>query len=205
MLRYWFLIFIALTTFASPIEAAQSAKRAVRETLACRLGDEDRHARIAVVLVGGKTQEFAYYSKWKPRTCSIYLQRARDPQSKWADTGPMTAINLAEGKGDVLIEHKKGEYRFEFKNIDRERYCGMDSKINGYLIIKKGSDQCQLAGVMDEGTKLGEAWVGKPGEEGGSDAAAAAAGAPAPAGATGATTEQGAGSAPAAATPKAAN
>ena len=166
MLRYWFLIFIAFATFASPIAAAERAKRGVRETLACRLGDEDRHARIAVVLVGGKTEEFAYYSKWKPRTCSIYVQRARDSHSRWADTGHMTTIKLAEDKGDVLIEHKKGgEYRFEFKNIDRERYCGMDGRINGHLIIKKGSDRCELAGVMDEGTPLGEAFARKPGEE----------------------------------------
>ena len=201
MLRYWFLIFITLTTFASPIYAAERALKGARETLACRLGDEDRHARIAVVLIGGKTQEFAYYSKWKPRTCSIYVQRTRDPHSKWADTGHMTSINLAEGKGDVLIEHKKGgEYRFEFKNIDRERYCGMDGRINGYLIIKKGSDQCQLAGVMDEGTKLGEAWVKKPGEE--EEPPAAAATAAAPSGATGGA--QVSDSAPVIPTPKAA-
>ena len=186
MLRYWFLMFITLATFASPIYAAERALKGARETLACRLGDEDRHARIAVVLIGGKTQEFAYYSKWKPRTCSIYVQRSRDSHSKWADTGQMTSINLAEGKGDVLIEHKKGEYRFVFKNIDRERYCGMDGQINGHLIIKKGSDRCELAGVMDEGTKLGEAWIKKPGEED-PPPAAAVAGAAGAAGASGAT------------------
>ena len=197
MLRYWFLIFVTLATFASPIYAAERALKGARETLACRLGDEDRHARIAVVLIGGKTQEFAYYSKWKPRTCSIYVQRTRDPHSKWADTGQMTAINLAEGKGHVVIEHKKGEYKFEFKNVDRERYCGMDGMINGHLIIKKGSDQCQLAGVMEEGTKLGEANKGIE-EDPPPAAAAAAAGAPAPAptGATAGAREQISNSAP---------
>ena len=43
--------------------------RGKQETLACRLGTEDRHARIAVVTIGGKVDSFAYYSKWKPRTC----------------------------------------------------------------------------------------------------------------------------------------
>ena len=58
---------IVLST--SPLFAAEKKRPpAKREMLACRLGTEDRHARIAVVLVGGKMNEFAYYSKWKPRT-----------------------------------------------------------------------------------------------------------------------------------------
>ena len=126
------------------------------ETLACRLGTEDRHARIAVVLVGGKTDSFAYYSKWKPRTCSIYLQRNRDILSKWADNGNITTINLE--RGVFLIEHKKGEYHFVFRDVDRERYCGMDGQINGSLTIRKGSEQCQLEGIMEEGTALGKAF-----------------------------------------------
>lgn len=128
------------------------------EVLTCRLGPEDRHARIAVVLVGGKTDSFAYYSKWKPRTCSIYLQRNRDT-SKWLDKGNLTNVNLERGRGAFLIEHKKGEYHFVFRDIDRERYCGMDGKINGSLTIRKGSEQCELEGIMEEGTKLGQAWA----------------------------------------------
>jgi len=61
---------------------AAPALRGPTETLACRNGTEDRHARIGVVLVGGKTDSFAYYSKWKPRTCSIYLQRNHDAYSR---------------------------------------------------------------------------------------------------------------------------
>jgi hypothetical protein len=137
-------------TFSS-VAAAQKS-----ETLTCRLGTEDRHARIAVVLVGGKTQEFVYYSKWKPRTCSIYLQRNRD-KSKWSDKGNVTTVNVE--RGSFLIEHKKGEYHFVFRDIDRQRYCGMDGQINGSLTIRKDSEQCQLAGIMDEGTPLGQAWV----------------------------------------------
>jgi hypothetical protein len=128
------------------------------EVLTCRLGTEDRHARIAVVLVGGKTDSFAYYSKWKPRTCSIYLQRNRDT-SKWLDKGSVTTINLERGRGSFLIEHKPGEYQFVFREIDRERYCGMDGQINGTLTIRKTSEQCQLTGIMEEGTPLGQAWV----------------------------------------------
>src|ERR671938_102119 len=94
------------------------------ETLTCRNGTEDRHARIGVVLVGGKVDSFAYYSKWKPRTCSIYLQRDHDPYSRWSDKGNVTNVNLE--RGSFTIEQHKGVYRFVFHDIDRERYCGMD-------------------------------------------------------------------------------
>jgi len=146
---------------AGPLWAAQAKKSAAKprgktETLACRLGTEDRHARIAVVVIGGRTDSFAYYSKWKPRTCSVYLQRNRDMYSKWADSGNITTVNLE--KGAFLIEHKPGQYHFIFRDVDRERYCGMDGVINGSLTIKRGSDQCVLDGeIMVEGTPLGAA------------------------------------------------
>ncbi|HZN27559.1 MAG TPA: hypothetical protein VFB75_25270, partial [Burkholderiales bacterium] len=152
-------LLIASATTASVLAAEKRAAKAPpgrTETLACRLGTEDRHARIAVVVVRGKTDSFAYYSKWKPRTCSIYLQRNRDSYSKWADSGSITTVNLE--KGAFLIEHKPGEYHFIFRDIDRERYCGMDGVINGSLTIKRGSDQCVLDGnIMVEGTALGQA------------------------------------------------
>ena len=57
-------------------KAARQAKPKV-EKLACRLGTEDQHARIAVELHNGKVNNFAYYSKWKPRTCSMAAPSAR--------------------------------------------------------------------------------------------------------------------------------
>jgi hypothetical protein len=155
---------LALLIAATSTAWAAEKKKPVRkpagrtETLACRLGTEDRHARIAVVVIKGRTDSFAYYSKWKPRTCSIYLQRDRDSYSKWADNGDVTTVNLE--KGAFLIEHKSkpGEYHFIFRDIDRERYCGMDGVINGSLTIKRGNDKCVLDGdIMVEGTPLGEA------------------------------------------------
>src|SRR5688572_6359075 len=150
-----------LVAFSVSASAAQkAARRGPTETLACRLGTEDRHARIAVVVIGGKTDSFAYYSKWKPRTCSVYLQRRGDMYSKWADNGNITTVNLE--KGAFLIEHRPGEYHFIFRDIDRERYCGMDGVINGSLTIKRGSDQCVLDGeLMVEGTPLGQAHVAR--------------------------------------------
>ena len=153
------IVCAVLIAFGTSVYAAEKQKRAPpgkRETLACRLGTEDRHARIAVVLVGGKMNEFAYYSKWKPRTCSIYLQR-NDAHSKWKDSGAITTVNLE--RGAFLIEHKPGRYHIIFRDIDRERYCGMDGTINGSLTILKGNEACQLEGIMEEGTPLGQAHV----------------------------------------------
>ena len=143
-----------MLTFVSSTFAAGPAKT---ETLTCRDGTEDRHARIGVVLLGGKVDSFAYYSKWKPRTCSIYLKRHGDPHSKWLDHAGITQVSTT--RGQFLIEHQKSVYRFVFRNVDRERYCGMDGKINGTLVIRKGSERCELAGIMEEGTPLGQAWA----------------------------------------------
>jgi hypothetical protein len=149
------------TAFAAQKGAKKKASPpAKRETLACRLGTEDRHARIAVVLVGGRTTEFAYYSKWKPRTCSIYLQR-NDAFSRWSENGSLTKINLEQG--GFVIEHRKGgEFHFVFRDVDRERYCGMDGRINGTLTIRRGSSRCELTGIMEEGIALGEAHRQEP-------------------------------------------
>jgi hypothetical protein len=147
----------SLRTSPVTAHAPVHALRGKTEVLTCRDGTEDRHARIALVLVGGKADAFAYYSKWKPRTCSIYLQRNRDPYSKWSDSGSVTNVSLE--RGVFLIEHRKNEYRLVFRDIDRERYCGMDGTINGTLTIRKGSQHCEIAGIMEEGVPLGQAYA----------------------------------------------
>lgn len=143
------------TKAKSAVTKSSPALRGKTDILACRNGTEDRHARIAVVLVGGRADSFAYYSKWKPRTCSIYLQRNRDGYSRWSDKGDVTSIKVDHGL--FLIEHRKGEYRFVFRDVERERYCGMDGTINGTLTIRKGSERCELTGIMEEGVLLGQA------------------------------------------------
>jgi hypothetical protein len=141
-------------TSLTPHRRASGKLHGRKEVIACRNGTEDRHARIAVVLIGGKVDSFAYYSKWKPRTCSIYLQRDRD-LSTWSDSGKLTSVSAE--RGVFMIENGKGVYKFVFRDVDRERYCGMDGKINGTLTIRKGSERCEVAGIMDEGVPLGEA------------------------------------------------
>ena len=75
--------------------AAQPAAHKV-EKLACMLGTENNHARIAVEVLNGRVNRFAYYSKWRPRTCSMEFARG-DGYSRWADQGPITTVLLMEG------------------------------------------------------------------------------------------------------------
>jgi len=121
------------------------------ETLACALGTHDSHARIAVELVDGRVNRFAYYSIWKPRTCSIEVERG-DFYSRWEDTGSVTVVTLAEDTGGFLIGHEAGKrFHFIFRDIDRVRYCGMEGKVSGSLTIARGEPRCVLDGVMEKG------------------------------------------------------
>jgi len=121
------------------------------EKLACALGTQDSHARIAVELVNGKVNRFAYYSIWKPRTCSMEVERG-DVYSRWEDTGSVTVVTLAEDTGGFLIGHEAGKrFHFIFREIDRMRYCGMEGKVSGSLTIARGEPRCVLDGVMDTG------------------------------------------------------
>jgi hypothetical protein len=142
---------------SSPVLAAQQAdhKKVARhskpikvEKLACRLGTEDEHARIAVELRNGRVDRFAYYSKWKPRTCSMEVARG-DAYSKWEDIGDVTVVTLIEHKGAFLIDHERNSYHFIFREIDRMRYCGMEGQVTGSLTVFRGKPQCELEGVME--------------------------------------------------------
>ncbi len=132
-----------------PQQAANKPLRGRLEKLSCKLGTEDRHARIAVELIGGRVKSLAYYSKWKPRTCSVHIVRD-DAYSKWEDTGTVTLVTLNEEKGAFLIDHDRRSVKFLFRDIDRERFCGMDGKITGSLTVTRGRSQCELDGIMDE-------------------------------------------------------
>src|SRR5690348_15829962 len=110
---------LALAAPAVPAEKSAAPKKAEKkkrvkyEKLACRIGTEDEQARIAVLLADGKVESFAYYSKWKPRTCSMDVKRD-DAFSKWVDHGDTTTVTLIEDKGAFLIDHSPGRYHFIF-------------------------------------------------------------------------------------------
>ena len=118
------------------------------EKLVCFTGVEDRHARIGVQLVDGKIDYFAYYSKWKPRTCSIAAER-NGPYSRWEDNGTTSNVTLVDDKGSFTIDRKGGAFKFIFHDIDRMRYCGMSGKINGSLTVVRGKTTCIVEGIMD--------------------------------------------------------
>ncbi len=133
---------------AAPKAKSAQPRRAARvEQLECRLGTEDRHARIAVEVSAGRVQSFAYYSKWKPRTCSVYIKRD-DAYSKWEDTGRFSTVTTEWGA--FLIENRNRDVHFIFRDVQRERYCGMEGTITGSLTVFRGRSQCELDGVMDE-------------------------------------------------------
>jgi Ni/Co efflux regulator RcnB len=135
----------SMTTGAVEKKFKRKAPRKV-EHLMCQLGTEDRQARIAVEMVNGAIQNFAYYSKWKPRTCSVYIVRD-DAYSKWEDNGRFTKVTTE--KGTFLIENTRKNVHFIFRDVERERYCGADGKINGTLTVWRGKKQCELDGMMD--------------------------------------------------------
>lgn len=86
----------AATAIAAEKKHKKRAAPKKLERLACVLGTRDRHARIAVELRGGTVENFAYYSKWKPRTCSVHVARG-DPYSKWQDYGAHTTVTTENG------------------------------------------------------------------------------------------------------------
>lgn len=118
------------------------------ERLSCLSGDEDHHARIGVELINDKVSYFAFYSKSTPRACSIEVKRG-GPYNRWEDRGATSRVTLVDGKGLLLIDGKRGIYRFVFHEVDRMRYCGMDGKINGSLTVTRGKRDCRVEGVMD--------------------------------------------------------
>ena len=120
------LVAVSGESAAAEIALAKPAAWKV-EKLACRLGTEDNHARIAVEVLNGRVNSFAYYSKWKPQTCSMDVKRG-DAFSSWEDSGSRAVVTLVDDTGAFLIENGSGRYHFIFRDIDRMRYCGMEAR-----------------------------------------------------------------------------
>lgn len=137
---------VAMTAVAAEQKTKRQPPKKI-ERLACMLGTEDEHARIAVEVVGGRVQSFAYYSKKKPRTCSVHIQRD-DAYSRWTDEGRFTKVTTENA--DFLIENRPKDVHFLFRDVDRMAYCGMDiGKINGSLTVIRGKKECVLERLMD--------------------------------------------------------
>lgn len=119
------------------------------ERFDCLTGTPDWHARIAFEAQGGQVLGFAYYSKWKPRTCSIDFMR-NTAGSKW-HSAPDGAVRVDTPQGRFHIRTRADAYVFEFEHVQRRKFCGMPGEINGTMTIKRGSGkpQCSATGIMD--------------------------------------------------------
>lgn len=141
------LVAATLTAFAAEKKRAKKPAPKKIEHLTCMLGSEDRQARVAVEIIGGRIQSFAYYSKQKPRTCSVHLQRD-EAYSKWQDEGRFTKVTTENG--DFLMENRPKDVHFLFRDVDRMTYCGMEiGKINGSLTVVRGKKECIVDQLMD--------------------------------------------------------
>lgn len=119
------------------------------EQIDCMSGVEDLHARMALEARGGQIASFAYYSKRRPRTCSMDLRRD-DPALKWRLT-PEGATRVQTPQGLFLIRSSSDAYEFEFLEIERQKFCGMEGYINGKMTILRrvSTPQCSVAGLLD--------------------------------------------------------
>ena len=119
------------------------------ERFDCTSGTPQRHARIAFEAQGGQVLGFAYYSIWKPRTCSIHF--TRDTLGiKWSASADGTN-HVETSQGRFVIRTSADAYVFEFQNVQRGKFCGMPGEINGTMTIKRdpATPHCSVLGVMD--------------------------------------------------------
>jgi hypothetical protein len=115
----------------------------------CMSGVEDLHARMAFEARGGHVLNFAYYSKWKPRTCALDFAR-NGPGSKWR-LMPDGATRVHTPDGRFVIRTRPDAFVFEFEQVRRGRFCGMPGDINGTMTIKRKTPrpECSVSGIMD--------------------------------------------------------
>ena len=148
-MRRWIVAVCAMVVAVAPaLGFAQGKKRSASniERLTCNVGTEDRQARIGVELINGKISRFAYYSKLKPRTCSINVERD-GPYSIWEDHGRFTYVTTDNGR--FLIENRRRDVHFIFREVDRHFYCGMEPGIiSGTLTVIRGKAKCLLENLM---------------------------------------------------------
>jgi hypothetical protein len=128
-----------------PLPIAQGAL----ERIDCLSGEEDLHARMALEARGGQVTSFAYYSRWKFQTCSVHLDQ-RDQKIRWRRTVD-GATRVQTPHGSFVIRADQEHYNFEFRNVERMKFCGMYGRINGTMTVKRQLDppQCTVARILD--------------------------------------------------------
>jgi hypothetical protein len=131
-------------------KALPPVQKGALERIDCLTGTPDWHARIAFEAQDGRVLGFAYYSKWKPRTCSIEVMR-NTAGSKWRTVAD-GAVRVDGPQGRFHIRTSAESYVFEFEHVQRRKFCGMPGEINGTITIKRGTvgkPQCSAVGIMD--------------------------------------------------------
>lgn len=128
-----------------PLPALQGAA----ERIDCMTGEENLHARIAFEALGGQVTYFAYYSKWKPRICSLDFARNASGTNWRLTLDGATRVHTPQGR--FLIRTRPDAYVFEFEQVQRQKFCGMSGEINGSMTVKRGAGtpECSVVGVMD--------------------------------------------------------
>lgn len=129
----------------TPLPVAKGAL----EQIDCLNGQEQLHARMALEARGGQVTSFAYYSRWQFFTCSIFLEQ-RDPKVRWRRTAD-GATRVQTPQGSFVIHTDPESYVFEFQNVRRTKFCGMDGAINGTMTILRNTSppRCTSAGILD--------------------------------------------------------
>jgi hypothetical protein len=124
------------------------------ERIDCTSRVGEFHARMALEARGGQIVSFAYYSKWKPRTCALDFERS-DPKTKWRLMLD-GATRVQTPQGIFVIRARDNAYIFEFQEIQRQKFCGMMGHINGTMTIlrKTQPPSCSVVGVLDANDSL---------------------------------------------------
>ncbi len=124
------------------------------EQIDCKIGVDDLHARMALEARGGQIASMAYYSKWRPRTCSLEIKRT-DPETKWRLTAS-GATRVQTPHGMFLIYALSQAYVVEFLEVERRKYCGMEGHTNGTMMVRRRSavPECSVAGLMDRDDEI---------------------------------------------------
>jgi hypothetical protein len=146
--------------FSTSAGIAISSEQASIERFDCASGTPDWHARIAFEAQHGHVLGFAYYSKWKPRTCSIHVMRDTADSTWYA--APGDAVHVDTPQGRFVIRTSADAYVFEFQNVQRGKFCGMPGEINGTMTIKRdpARPHCSVVGIMDTNDPYLEALYG---------------------------------------------
>jgi hypothetical protein len=128
--------------FAVPVQAAEP----LVEKLACISGPRDEQVRLTVLTVKGRPMEFAYYSRWGTRVCSIHGRRG-DAYTKWQDESGRALVKLLQGQAE--LEYSGGKVKLTLDTVDRMTFCGMDGELNGTVEVAKAKSECSFAGVFE--------------------------------------------------------